>query len=92
MSDTDNIVSIGDDFRNYDRRFWGWRDRARADREDRQADLTSEWILGGPKNPPPDHVMSWQLHGQTKADEQRQRRQRIARLEEKHGLRERPWF
>ena len=39
-----------------------------------------------------DHVLSWQLHGQTKEDEARRRRLNIVRLEEKHGLRPRSWF
>jgi hypothetical protein len=36
--------------------------------------------------------MSWQTSSTPKADEERRRRRNIARLEEKHGLRERPWF
>jgi hypothetical protein len=92
MSDNDSVVSIGDDFRKYDRRHWGWRDRARAAREDQQVDLSGRWIMGGSRELPPDHVMSWQLHGPTKEDEERRRRLNIARLEEKHGIREKPWF
>jgi hypothetical protein len=57
MSDN-NIISIGDDFRKYDRRLWGWRDRARAAKEDQQTNLTDTWILGGAKPLAPDHVMS----------------------------------
>jgi hypothetical protein len=87
----DNIISIGDDFRQYDRKFWGWKDRARAAREDRQASLSDQWIMGGSGQLHPDHLMSWQL-GPTKEDEARRRRRNIARLEEKHGIREKPWF
>ena len=88
MSDN-NIISIGDDFRKYDRRLWGWRDRARAAKEDQQTNLTDTWILGGAKPLAPDHVMSWQLHGQTTEDAARQRAARVRRLEERRGLRPR---
>jgi hypothetical protein len=90
--DNHNIISLGDDFRQFDRKFWGWRDRARAAREDQQASLSDTWILGGDRPLPPDHVMAWQLHGSTKQDEARRRRLNIARLEQKFGLREESWF
>ena len=88
-SDNDNVVSIGDDFRSYDRKFWGWRDRARAAREDEMSSHSKSWFLPGQAPLVPDTVASFQLHGPTEQDEQRRRRHNIARLEEKHGLRPR---
>jgi hypothetical protein len=64
----------------------GWRDRARG------VDHSDLWILPGLRQFPPDHVMSWQLHGKIKQDEERKRRLNIARLEVKNGIREKPWF
>jgi hypothetical protein len=90
--DNNNVVSIGDDFRSYDRRHWSWRDRARAAREDQRADLSDQWITAGNRMLAPDHVMSFQLTGPTKADEERRRRRNRIRLEEKFGLREKHWF
>jgi hypothetical protein len=91
MNESDNVVSIGDDFRRYSRKFWGSRDRERAAREEqRAADLSSLGLLGEQAKPP-DHVLSWQLHGPTKQDEERRRRLNLKRLEEKHGLRPPSW-
>jgi hypothetical protein len=89
--EADEIISIGDDFRRYDRKFWGKRDRARAAREEQQADLSDQWILPAERAKPPDHVMTWQLHGPTKRDEEMRRRLNLKRLEEKHGLRPPSW-
>ena len=87
--DNHNIISLGDDFRSWDRRFWGWRDRARAAREDQQASLSDQWITSGTRTLPPDHVLAWQLHGQPKEDKARRTRRNVKRLEIKHGLRPR---
>jgi hypothetical protein len=88
-SDNDNVVSIGNDFRNYDRRFWGWRDRARAAREDELSSHSKSWFLPGNTPLVPDTVASFQLHGESEADKARRTRRNIARLEEKLGRRPR---
>jgi hypothetical protein len=88
-SDNDNVVSIGDDFRQFDRKFWGWRDRARAQREDALTDHSKSWVLPGNTQHVPDTVASFQLHGPTKADEARRTRLNVKRLEEKLGRRPR---
>lgn len=91
MSESDNVISIGSDFRNYSRRFWGSADRERAAlTEPKSSDR--EWILPGSRDLAPDHVMAWNLHGHTKQDEARRQRLELIRLEEKNGLRPRSWF
>ncbi len=91
MNDSDNVISIGDDFRRYPRKLWGSRDRARAAKEEQQAEALSDWFLPIERDKVPDHVMSWQLIGPVAADEARRRRLNLARLEEKNGLRPRRW-
>jgi hypothetical protein len=87
--DNDNVVSIGDDFRNYDRRFWGWRDRARAQREDALTDHSTSWLLPGNTQLVPDTVASFRLYGESEAEKARRTRRNIARLEQKLGRRPR---
>jgi hypothetical protein len=89
MSNPDNIISIGDDFRQYDRKSWGWRDRARAQREDAQTDHSKSWFLPGQVQLVPDTIASFQLHGEPEADKARRTRLNVRRLEQKHGLRPR---
>ena len=86
---TADVVSIGDNYRQFDRKHWGWRDRVRADREDALSSHTKDWILPGNTALVPDTVATFQLHGHTKEDEARRTRQNIKRLEEKRGLRPR---
>jgi hypothetical protein len=87
-----NIISLGADFRAYDRKFWGRKDHGRAAMQDQLIDLSDAWTVAGQRPFPPDHVMSWQLHGETAADKARKTRLNLAGLEERAGLTERRWY
>ena len=85
---TDNgIISIGDDFRRWPRKFWGSRDREVADALDAQTRRLRET---GPLLPPPPNLVSFSLYEDRQGDRDRRRRE-IDRLLEKHGLIPRRW-
>jgi hypothetical protein len=92
MSERDNVVSIGDDYRRYSRKFWGTRDRERAAREEQQAAALTSWGLSGTRPLAPDHVMAWNDRAAARETEQRRRRLETRRLEIKHGLRPPDWI
>jgi hypothetical protein len=89
MSDNKNVISIGDGYWRYPRKFWGSLDRKRAARAEQQASHTDEFVLGGQRPLLPDHVTGSTWSGHTAEDKARQTRHSLARFEEKFGYRKR---
>ena len=82
----DKIITLGPDYREWPRKYWGTRDRAREEALKAQsARLQSV----EPLTPPPTPAVSVSLYGE-QGDRERRRRE-IDRLLVKHGLKERPW-